>query len=92
MVSPLKWLCTAPLHAMLEAGCLQALAQGHLVTRLGLALGGGEMSCAIALQSDEVREEGWNIAGGCAWCTLKRQNFQTLLRLKATFSLLSHAG
>lgn len=32
VMSLLKWLCTASLNAMLEAGCLQALAQGCLVT------------------------------------------------------------
>lgn len=36
------------------------------------------MSSATALQSDEVREEGWNIAGGYTWCKPKGQNFLTL--------------
>lgn len=87
-MSPQKWLRTAPLNAMLEAGCLQALAQGRVVTRLGLALDGREMSCTIALQSDEVREEGWNIAGGYTRCKLKGQNFQTLSKTESHIFLI----
>lgn len=71
VISVLKLLYTASLNAMLEAGCPQALARGYLVILWSLALGGGEMRCAIPLQSDEAKEKGWNIAGGYAWCKPK---------------------
>lgn len=62
MTSPVKRHRSTLLDATLGAGCLQAVAQSRPVGRLSLALecsrGGGGMSCAIALQSDEAREEG----------------------------------
>lgn len=54
----------------------------------GLALGGGEMGYAIALQSDEVREEGWNIAGGYTWCKPKGPNFQALSKTESHIFLI----
>lgn len=87
-MSDLKFLYTASLNAMLEAGCPQALAQGYLVILWSLALGGGEMRCAIALQSDEAKEKGWNIAVGYAWCKPKGQNFQTLSKIESHIFLI----
>lgn len=69
-----------------------ALAQGRLVARLGLALGGGEVTWAIALQSDELREEGWNVGGGYTWCKPKGQNFQTLSKTESHIFLIVTCG